>query len=265
MIFGTNADVTIGIGGNVNVQATATVAGLQLVAAGAISQIVDVVNGWETVNNTAAGITGRNRETDVIYRERIRRQTRRNALSSLDAIGIAVEVVDGVAKVNPLENDENASAVVDGVTIAAHSVYIVVQGGVDDDVALAIYNSRAAGTPTDGSVTVNIPRGNWTVGIKFARPAETPISVTLTIDTIDGFPSGGITQIQQALLDLVADLDIGEPIYDGSAYVAILGIPGFRILGVPVLERKTGTDALTTVAGNELFTLALSDINLTIS
>ena len=264
IIFATDASATIGSGGSVSVGATALVAGLVPVAANTVTQIVDVVSGWESVNNVSAGVTGRNREADTSYRSRIKRQRQKNAIGSLASIQSAVEVVDGVTKVNPLENPTSSSDTVDGVTIAANSIYIVVKDGADDDIAEAIYNTKMPGGPTDGSVTVNVSRGNWTVPVSFQRPTETPVSVALTIETLPGFPSNGIAQVTQILLDFVDNLDIGESIRESRAFVAVLAVPGLEITGAIVIARKTGTDAVTIVAGNELFTLAFADIAVTI-
>ena len=265
ILFATTAAVTIPASGTIDVEAVAVITGVISVGANTITRVVDVVSGWETVNNILAASPGRDRDPDAIYRARIKRWVAHNAHSTLDAIESAVEMVSGVTKVRCLENSNDADATVDGVAVGAHSIYTTVQGGDNTDVAEAIYRSRTGGLVTNGGVTESLSRGTWTVDIKFSRPSATPVAVSLTITTATDFPSDGIARITQALLDLVRELDIGAPIYDGDAYIAVLAVPGHRVVGAIAIARKSGNDPVTTIAGNALFTLDAADITISTS
>ena len=72
IVFLTSANATIGTTGTVDVAATAQIAGAFVIAAGDVGNILDVVSGWESVTNAAAGVTGRNRESNSVYRARVK-------------------------------------------------------------------------------------------------------------------------------------------------------------------------------------------------
>ena len=241
--------------------------------AGTIMGIVDTVSGWNTVTNADPADPGRNREIDNVYRARIRRLTQRNSLSSVAAIRAAVEEVEDVTKADVLENDTLAPRTENGVTIEARSIYVLVKGGDNNDIARAIYSSKAGGMVTDGDgvITVNLNPGNsrWTVPIQFTRPTDVEVTVTMTITLLPGFPTDGTARIRQVLVDLVDNLNIGDAIFEGDAYVATLSVPGLRIMGTIAVARKVGSprypEPVTDVNGDELLTLATGDITVTIS
>ena len=74
-----------------------------------------------------------------------------------------------------------------------------------------------------------------------------------------------------ALLNLVGGLAIGEPLYDGDAYVTILSVPNFRVQGALTIIRKDvmDTDPVTEINGNEILTLSedtvVADIDITVA
>ena len=264
VLFATDMEVTIGTTGSVLVTATALTAGATFVAAGTLNRIVDVITGWETVNNTAIGDTGRNRESDLAYRLRQQLQANRNSIGPLQATIIGVQEVDGVTKADGVENPTSATTTIQGVSIDARSMYVVVKGGDDDDIAEAIYNTKTGGSITQGGTTVNLSRGSWQVPVSFTRPTDVPVAISFTIALLDGFPSNGLSQITQRLLDLVDNIGIGEALHDGNVYVAILGTPGFRIVGSVSVVIEGGLDPTTNPQINQLFTLTPGDIAITI-
>ena len=264
ILFTTDADATIAAGGFVSVEATAVQAGAIIVAASTVNRIFTVVDGWETVNNVAVGIVGDAREADPRYRVRHGERTMLRAVGPLDAVKAAVGEVKGVTKVQGYSNDTVASNTIVGITLAAHMTYIIVQGGSDLDIANTIYVHRTGGGPTHGSVTVDIPRGTWTTPVSFDRPTGVPVAVTVAIQVRDGFPTNGQNLVRLALLEVVQDLGIGAPLYVSDMIAAVLTVPSTRVLGELVVGRVTGDDPVTTVSGNELFTLDNSNINLTV-
>ena len=263
-IFALVNPATLDSDGTADAVAEAVEGGALNVPPGAIIRIIDVISGWERVVNNAAAIPGRDIETDRDYRVRMTRLIGRNTIGSIDSIKAAILEVPGVTKAAVPENSTTSTMLVSGVSIGNGRMYIVVKGGTNTDVAEAIYNSRPAGSRTAGAVLVNLPKNTWTVPIRFNRPVETPITISLTITPLDGFPTDGLAQIRQALLDLVDTLEIGEPMYDGFAYVAVLGIQKIRLVGAIVIARKAAGDPVTEVNGNELFTLASTDIAITV-
>lgn len=92
-----------------------------------------------------------------------------------------------------------------------HSLEIVVEGGADQDIAQAIYDSKPAGIQTFGTTTVNIEDELQNVfPINFSRPdTVTPyVAISLTVDA-SVFPGDGIAQIQEDIITIGNAVPIG--------------------------------------------------------
>jgi len=104
-----------------------------------------------------------------------------------------------------------------GVTVSysfgrpGKSFEIVVDGGTDQDIAEAIYDSKPAGIQTYGNqnVTITDAFGN-PVTIYFSRPTVIPIyiNVSLTVSQVN-FPLDGIQTIQNDLVSIGSEVPIG--------------------------------------------------------
>ena len=82
-------------------------------AAGAVTRIVTIVAGWETVTNPAAAAVGAATETDADYRQALLERTARNALGPMSAIDAALsEALAGRRRV--IENAQGVAAVEQG-------------------------------------------------------------------------------------------------------------------------------------------------------
>lgn len=253
-LFALTADAVIPQAGSVAATMQAVEEGPAPAAAGELTEIVDLVAGWESVTNPSPASLGRSRESDGAYRARFRRHTTRNARSSTEAILAAVLDVAGVSRGLIRENTTAMATTVQGKGIGAHSVYVVAQGGVGAEIARAIANAKSVGAGTSGDVLVEVPHvGGWTVPIRFSRVETVPVSVTLGLTIQAGFPSDGTSRMIRQVMDFVDGLDIGEPLIYQRLLAAVLSIPGHTVaLGV---GRKAGTVATGagTVATLETF------------
>ena len=179
-------------------------------------------------------------ETDDAYRARYGRLTARNARGSTEAVLAAVLDVEGVTDALTRSNDTAAAVTVQGKSIDARSVCVVVDGGADADVAAAIARSKPAGTGTGGNTTINVPHaGGWTVPIAFSRVNAVPIKVTMTLTLGTDFPSDGTTRVIEQVLAHVNGLTLAQPLETQRLLAAILSVPGHTVtLNV---GRKAGT------------------------
>ncbi|HEH6263707.1 TPA: baseplate J/gp47 family protein, partial [Campylobacter jejuni] len=110
-----------------------------------ITQIVTIVNGVERVNNTNMATPAILKETDgeLFQRCVYFGSTARNA--SFRSILANVAEVIGVNRIAGAENVTNNPLEVSGVTLTPHSICLVVDGGENEDIANAMFNSRATG------------------------------------------------------------------------------------------------------------------------
>jgi len=117
---------------------------------GTLTSIVNNISGLDRVENYLDAVKGNNVETDTEFRTR-----RINALT-----GIAAARLEGirsflllVADVTSAKVFENTTNVTDVSGRPPHSIECLVFGGVDQDVLDAVFDRKAAGIETHGSVS----------------------------------------------------------------------------------------------------------------
>ena len=180
-------------------------------------------------------------ETDDEYRARYGRVTARSARGSTEAILAAVLEVEGVADALVRENAATEAVTVQGKNIDANSICVVVDAGVDADVAAAIAQTKPAGTGTSGATSVDVAHsGGWTVPIEFSRVNLVPIRVKMALTLMPGFPSDGTVRIIRQVLGHVNGLALAQHLERQRLLAALLTVPGHT---VPTLAigRKAGT------------------------
>lgn len=184
--------------------ATCTVNGSTAASIGTITKIVDVVGGWQTVTNPSVATLGTNRQSDPSLRLQRKISVARSGNYQLDSMRAELYAVDGVRRVLVDDNDTDAT---DSNGVPAHNTYAIVDGGTDDDVALAIYLKKGAGTPlyqaaTPISVQVTSPTySNITKQIKFSRPIYDDMIVGITIQSDGSLPVTAAADIAQAIVN----------------------------------------------------------------
>ena len=254
------------------------------VGIGELTKIVDLVPGWETVNNLVAGTPGENQESDAEYTARYLRSLAINARTPLESVEAAVLDVDNVIDANIAENDTSSPVIIDGETFAPHSIGVAVQGGVDTDIATAIQRKKTLGTGTNGDTITPIPQltGSGaegpTIDIRFWRVTEIRTLVNLEISLRAGFPANGIVAIKEAVRDYFSGdfqttegqfeadgIRIGEDVRKTRLFMPINSIPGHDVLSLELLEfGGSDTDILTVNFNERAVIESLDDITVTV-
>lgn len=180
-------------------------------SAGALDRIVSGVLGWETVDNPASAVLGQSTETDEASRLRRRRTLAAQGVALPEAITSALYQTTGVTSVLFRENYTAADVVEEGLTILAHSVLAVVDGGLDTDVALALLRNKSLGAAWTGNLTIPTvdPLSGQTYAVSFRRPTPVPIYVEVTVSQLGagGDPS---TAVKAAMIAYATGLQDGE-------------------------------------------------------
>ena len=263
--------------------ATATMSAVETgpieLLAGQLTSVVDVVPGWETVNNPADGATGRNIESDSAYRQRYFTELFRNALSVLDAMISVVSEQDNVIEVIGYENDTDAPITVQNVSIDSHSIAMVVEGGLDQDIADAIRLKKTGGTGTTGTTTVtDLPNTD----INFFRPTFIDIEVTITTTAGPTFPADGIQQLKERTLNYINggtaidsgagffELDgmkISEDLQKTRLFTPINSVVGHVVTDLTLEDKASpgDVDSITADLDEKIQFLTIDDINVVLS
>lgn len=221
------------------------------------------VLGVTAVNNPdPATVVGVNEETDSQLKIR---QIQSFALASTgpaDAIEAALQATLGVLDAMVLENDQDTTI----NDIAAHSVWPIVRGGADADIAQAIYAKKGIGCGIKGDVsyTITRPNGNGYVA-QWDVAVSQPLYIQFTIQGRVAGTSFDTTFIADSLAAAINNYRLGQSATIGDVIAAMIVIsPNGFLTGVGV-----STDGITffeVVSPDDpinYFTVAAGDIDVT--
>lgn len=204
--WATDIDATIGGGGFVDVASTCTTLGAIQAGVDTITRIVDTVGGWQSVSNPATATSGSDEQNDPSLRLERNASVSRPGNNQIDSLIGELFSVVGVRRVSV---PENFTGSVDANGLPAHSEAPIVDGGSDEDVALAIFRKKnpgcalyAAGTPVVVPDVFDLYEFNSKT-ITFSRPVAVDIVVNVIIDDDGSLPASADVEIKQAILDYV--------------------------------------------------------------
>lgn len=175
--------VVIGPSGTINGEFQSLEFGAIPATSGTLTQIVSGVLGWELVTNGEPAILGRAEQSDQAARLYRRNTLALQGQSLAEAITSELYATEGVRSLSFRENVANTTQVIDGINLVAHSIYVCVDGGTNDDVAASILRKKSAGANYNGAVTVNVvePFSGQTYAVKFDRPSAVSVQARVTI------------------------------------------------------------------------------------
>lgn len=231
-------------GGTVTLPVQATGTGADYNAeAGTVREIVNPLDGVASCTNSGAITGGRGRETDEQFRDRYAQSVDYAGGVNQDAIaGEILQNVEGVYSATCYENDSDET---DELGLPPHSIEVVAYGGLDEEIAKAIFRRKAGGIQTHGSTTIAVLAANGeSYDIKFSRPSTIPVFVKVSdLKTDENFPGDGEERIKAALVAYIGgDVQGGLPIGGDVLYMAIPGVV-LSVPGVVDFALAIGTEA----------------------
>ena len=113
--------------------------------AGELDTIVDDVLGWETVLNSDGAEVGRNEESDIDLNNRRYVEINKHSLGTIDSIKAGLYGVKNVKSLKLLENKTKLQIVKNNVTLEPNSIYVCIDGGLDEDIAKALRGNKDLG------------------------------------------------------------------------------------------------------------------------
>lgn len=276
----TTAVIVIGIGQTATGFATCTTPGRVLASPGELTVIGTPVGGWSSVTNgeAAAGVPA---ESDEDFRIRRNNGVSRAGSNMRDNMEANIASVPGVTAVKVLENSSDSPFDSDGVPYTG--IAVIVNGGADADIGLAMYQKHNPGTPmlprysTKTDTWVDAPGAN---GVKvsgrspvtgnpytmtFQRATGLPIFPAITIQKQGDLPSNIEDLIREAVIaDSTRTLfsgettsgfnrggyDIGEKVPPGRIYTPVnkvLGKYGDSYITALTIGLSSGSQGLTPI------------------
>lgn len=172
--------------------------GLYQPALNTITIQTTIVQGVVSVTNSVAPTTlGENQETDVEFKIRRERSVAIKGQNNLDALQGALLDLEGVTDCFVHNNATNAT---DDTSTPANTVWIIVEGGANNEIGALIYQ-YSCGKPTRGAVTVNmLSVSGETFPTSFDRATPIPLYIKFDYQTAT---TAGTTFIE-ALADYIA-------------------------------------------------------------
>ena len=220
------------VGGSITVTATCTTPGNVVAEANQINIISTPQSGWATVNNPSAATPGVPVQSDSQVRAVQAVSVALPSLTTLQSTLAAILSVPGVTRVNPGtptpggpgSSIENPTGTTDSWGNPAHSISMVVEGGVDLAVATAIYGARGIGCFTNGTTSVPVvdPNTGYTMDIGFFRPTYLQVCVLIKLTKLAGYSSAVGSAVQQGEVNYLNSLSIGENVVYSELYGAAL-------------------------------------------
>ncbi len=213
-LFETVGAAVIQPGGTVEVSMQSVEFGPIQCGIGQLVNVASSVLGWETVTNPTAATPGRLVESDLASRRRRRQTLALQSVALPEAITSRLMDIDGVNSLVFRENTTNAPAVIDGVNLVAHSIYVCVDGGTDQEVASALLATKSLGAGWNGSESVVVvePSSGQSYTVNFDRPTDINVFIRVTAKFNN---TDGQVIIKQAILAYAA----GELEGDGGFFV----------------------------------------------
>ena len=282
--FVTRQNVTIGSNGSVSgIPFYSVNTGAVPCPAGWLTKIATPTPGLETVTNPAGPVqVGTDRESDNDLRSRMISSRYIFGLSLPDAVRARLNALPDIVDYWFYNNGEGEAVTVNGDSVNAHSIALVVQGGTDTEIADALFAARSAGcgyTPISGqSVTVTVYDGTgaykMAYNVVFNRPAAVDIDINITVGR--GNYTGTDEALEEAINNALASWVAGNidkverPRIGGTVYTYEIGaaiseaIPEIIIKDVEIgLHGDVLSGSPITTTGAEI--AAIADVNITIN
>lgn len=225
--FETDEDVVIGNDGTAKVNSHCTINGATEVSKETLTSIVDNVSGWYSVTNRTVANIGTDKDSDAVFRAKSAKAVARAGSAQKDSIYGEIFAVNGVRKVRIYENKTDSSSVQELLNpygLPAHSLAIIVDGGVNADVAQAIYNKLcpgvmlyAAGTAVNETIYSKNYPNSYDV-ITFSRPVDVAVTIAVTVQDPQGvLPSDN--EVQELIRDAYMDYYEGDLLPSGIGFL----------------------------------------------
>ncbi|EPG8229690.1 baseplate J/gp47 family protein [Klebsiella pneumoniae] len=250
VVWNLPATVVIGTDGTVVATATCASSGAVAAVAGSVNGINTPTRGWASVTNPLAATVGIAAETDAELRVRQSQSVALASLTPFDAVDGAIANVEGVTRHKLFENDTETT---DANGLPAHSISAILEGGDATEIANTIRSTKGQGVSTYGTTAVIVTDkyGN-PYTIRFSRPVDVPIYVSITIQALTGYSSEVGDEMKAAVAAYINSLAIGDSVLLSRVYSpANLGVvSGGNARYYDIMELLIGRTAEGVAAAN---------------
>lgn len=230
-------DVVIGTDGTAAGQFQCTVSGPVACVTGTLDTILTPVQGWDGISNETDGILGFETESDNEFRTRVTANWLNiRAKSMIGAIHDNIAALPDVVSVLCRENCSDKAAVVDGVALAPHSVFVCVLGSEGEEIAKELTFKKTIGAGTNGNTQVSYY--DETTGYNYIYKIRRPdfINIKVQVEYASNYytPADIETKIKETLMQYIREnpFKIGQTISGYALGKALEDINYFDLLSL---------------------------------
>lgn len=200
-----------------------------------LETIIDQTLGWTNVSNPESGAVGFAMQSDPSLRALRRRTLALQGKSTPEAIQSAIWAMPDVRSMLFRENIDSDPQEIDGVLIDGHSVYVVVDGGTDDEIAAMLLQKKSEGANWTGELTVPTtePTSGQVYPVKFTRAHSVDIQIRVTI--AKNYPGNGERDVIASILNWAAGNQPENEGFITGANVSPFEIAGALNIDYPVM------------------------------
>lgn len=235
-----------------------------------ITETVDVVLGVTSFTNPEAATAGLDEESEEDIRIRRNNSLENAAYSIIGSLTAKLWALDNVTDVKVYENDSDEYD--SDKALMAHTIWPVIEGGADADIAEIIAKNKTGGTGLKGDELVDYVESfenkngdtiEITHNMKFDRPTEIPLYIQLTA-TRTGSTAVDTDLIVSTLVD-DADFSIEEYAHAAKGYsVAYEAGTNFVLSDFEIsIDGETWTDEYLNPGYGAKFVLSSDNITVT--
>jgi uncharacterized phage protein gp47/JayE len=267
--------VTIPPSGSINVEFQTVDVGAIPIPANSCNKIITVIAGWDTVANENAGVVGQLEESRTALETRRALSVAKNSHGSRLSLQGSIASINGVLDCLVLENKNDVSNTIQGISLISHSVAICVYGGTDEAIAEMIYNKLDAGCGTNGGTTVQyISEDDALNEYQIVRPTPTPVYFEVQINQTPTTLATVVDDIKNAIINDFNGNDVnsenvrrgmGQTVYASSFSVALIKTAGVSDLVSIEIGLSAGTLGTSIVLNaDQEPTISADDINVVV-
>lgn len=251
---------TIPSGGSITLNFDAVKTGPIILGAHSVA-IYQSIIGWDSADNVAAGVAGSDVESRADFEYRRKQSVAINAAGTLPSIYAAAFAVDGVSDVYVLDNPLDSVVTVGTISMAKHSVYVAAVGGLDADIALAIWKKKSNGANWVGNTSVTVQDTSGyeppypSYSVQFQRPTAQPILFAVQIANSTTLPANIVQLVKDAIISAFNGGDggsrarIGSSIYASRYYAPVASVAPMSIVSLLIGTSSPTLNSLTVDIG----------------
>lgn len=238
---GSDFEITkLGTSGTVSTEG----ASLDEANAGAISEIIKMTTGLDSVVNLSKGSQGRHQETDAQLYQRYHLGVYRTGGGTAESIRANILELQGVNSCTVYQNTEQAT---DSAGVPPASIHAVVKGGLDDEIAKAILDTKAAGIGTFGTEELSVKDSQGVSHlIRFSRPKRVYIwcrvRVNTFIDQNEQVKNGYLLRVIEKILEYGKGMTVGSDVVLQRIMAKCVSLEGINAVNIELGKTDSLSD-----------------------